>query len=340
MASDLLGVLVRLCAVGTLGIILVGALRAVTRRAVGSEAAYWLWLFVPASLIAVLLPQPPACLCRPDTLLSPLLARGLVAPFELASSIPVQSCALSITISWGIGVATAVLFCAYRQWMLERLLRPLHLRTDGAHCSSAAKQPMLLGVWGGKIVLPINFEIRYSEVERNLILAHEGAHIARKDPLTNLIACGLVCLFWFNPLVYCAWRTFRFDQEVACDAAVLRQTGASRGGYARALANTHLVSRMTIAFGAWRRHPLLERIALLKQPAPTPGRRVLGYAFSVVFMLTGAYVVWTARPHDNQGAHWAQYVNHADALILHVSDEYPLADGPYDGRTSRQATSQ
>src|SRR4051794_4203533 len=102
MASDVLAILVRLCAVGTLGVVLVGALRAVTRRAVGSEAAYWLWLSVPAGLLAVLLPRPPDSLCRADTLLSPLI-RAIVAPFELAPNSYVGNCAPAITLAWGIG---------------------------------------------------------------------------------------------------------------------------------------------------------------------------------------------------------------------------------------------
>ena len=314
MASDVLAVLVRLSVVGTLGITLVGALRTVNRRAVGSEAAYWLWLSVPASLIAVLLPRPPDCLCGPNALLSPLLIRAIVVPLDLAPSIHVHvnDCALTITLTWSIGVAAALLFCVYRQWELETLLRPLHLRPDGTHCSLAAKQPMLVGGWNPKIVLPSDFEARYSETERMLILAHECAHVDRKDALSNCIACALVCLFWFNPLVYWAWRGFRFDQEVACDAAVLRQARVSRRGYARALAKTELTARVAIAFGWRHRHPLLKRIAILSGPAPTRGRRVVGYVLSLVFMLSGAYVVWTARPDalpdGIHGEHRGQYL--------------------------------
>jgi bla regulator protein blaR1 len=295
-----------------LGIILVGAMRAPTRRAVGSEAAYWLWLFVPASLIAVLLPRPPDCLCGPNAILSPLLVRGIVAPLNLIPSIHAKGCALIITLAWGIGAVAAVLFCFYRQWSLETSLRPLHLRSDGAHSSLAAKQPMVVGGWTPKIVLPSDFEARYSKTERILIVAHERAHVGRNDALTNCIACVLVCLFWFNPLFYWAWRGFRFDQEVACDGVVLRQLRVSRRGYARALAKTQLTEPTAIAFGWRHRHPLLKRIAILKCPVPTRSRRVMGYALSIVFMLSGAYVVWTASPEaspdGNHGEYRGQYL--------------------------------
>jgi bla regulator protein blaR1 len=325
MAGDVLAVLVRLCVVGTLGIMLVGALRAATRRAVGSEAAYWLWLFVPASLIAVLLPRPPDCLCGPDALLSPLLIRGLVGPFDIAPYIDIESCALTITLTWSIGAAAAVSFCFYRQWLLERSLHPLQLRPNGTHYSPAAKQPMLVGAWNPRIVLPSNFEARYSTTERMLILAHERAHVERKDALTNWIACALVCLFWFNPLIYWAWRGFQFDQEVACDAAVLRKARVSRRGYARALAKTEVTERVAIAFGWRHRHPLLKRIAILRDPAPTHGRRVLGYVLSLVFMLSGAYVVWTAQTEvpseDIQGRVRGQYLEMSRSSRPHYSHD-------------------
>jgi len=153
---------------------------------------------------------------------------------------------------------------------------------------------MLVGGWHPQIVLPSDFDARFSLTERALILAHERAHLQRNDALTNAIASGLVCLFWFNPLVYWAWSGFRFDQEVACDAAVLRQAKVSRRRYARALARTHLATSNAIAFGWRRRHPLIERIAILRRPAPSRSRRLTGYVLALVLMLSGAYVVWAA----------------------------------------------
>jgi beta-lactamase regulating signal transducer with metallopeptidase domain len=151
-----------------------------------------------------------------------------------------------------------------------------------------------VGGWHPQIVLPSDFDTRYSLTERALILAHERAHLQRNDALTNAIASGLVCLFWFNPLVYWAWSGLRFDQELACDAAVLRQAKVSRRRYARALARTHLATSNAIAFGWRRRHPLSERIAILRRPAPSRARRLTGYVLALVLMLCGAYVVWAA----------------------------------------------
>ena len=294
MATDVLAVLVRLSIILSAGVVLVGPVRGLARRAVGVEAAYWLWLVVPGSLIAVFLPAGPAEVCRPDAFLSPLLIRGIGAPLGLAPSLAVDTCSPGLTWAWCTGATVALVCFAGSQWLLRKSLGPLQVRPDGAHCSSAARHPMLLGAWRPRIVLPSDFETRYSGAERALILAHERAHLRRNDALTNAIACGLVCLFWFNPLAYWAWNRFRFDQEVACDATVLRQAKVSRRRYARALVRTHLTSSGAIAFG-WRgRHPLIERIAILRRPAPSRTRRRIGYALALVLMLWGAYVVWAA----------------------------------------------
>ncbi len=296
MGNDVLAVLVRLLAVGTAGMLLVGSLRAPGRRAVGSEAAYWLWISLPASLAAVFLPRAPACLCTPEALVSPLLMRGIGAPLELAPGIPGSHCAWTVTFLWLAGATGALVYFSCCQRALGKSLGLLQRRPDGSYWGATARQPMLIGAWHPRIVLPRDFETRYSASERAVILAHERTHVERRDAVTNGIALALVCLFWFNPLVYWAWNRFRFDQELACDAAVIRKAKVPRRPYARALVKTQLAAAGAIAFGTRRGHPLIERIALLGRPTPTRTRRFMGYAFALALMFCGTYIVWTARP--------------------------------------------
>ncbi len=303
MANDMLAILVRLSVVGLAGMLLVALLRAPVRRAAGAEAAYWLWLLIPASLVAVLLPSAPSCLCGPESLVSPLLVRGIGAPFDLigapldlAPQVGLSHRGQTVTLIWVVGATAALAYFVYCQWALKRSLGRLERRSDGAYSSATAKQPMLVGAWHPRIVLPGDFETRYSQSERSAILAHERLHVERRDALMNCIALALVCLFWFNPVAYWAWSRFRFDQEVACDAVVLRKVKVPRRRYAHALAKTLLTARTSVSFGWRRRHPLIERIAILRRATPSPTRRFLGYALALVLMLSGTYVVWAAQP--------------------------------------------
>lgn len=71
------------------------------------------------------------------------------------------------------------------------------------------------------IVLPnqgIN-DLAVPEVEH--ILLHELSHIRHGDLLTNYLFCGIQALYWFNPLVWLAFRQMRQDREAYCDWAVL-----------------------------------------------------------------------------------------------------------------------
>jgi bla regulator protein blaR1 len=294
--NDVLALVLRLSVVGTLGIAVVGPLRVLARRTVGAEAAYWLWVLVPAILIAALLPRAPSCLCGPETFVAPLLIRGISRPLDFAPSTAVDRFALTATLVWAIGAAAVLVCFAHGQRSLRKSLGILKPHADGSYRALAVQQPMVIGAWRPRIVLPDDFEVRYSGAERALILAHEHAHLDRRDALTNALAVGCLCLFWFNPLMYWALNRFRFDQESACDAAVLRRLRVPPRRYARALAKTHLMGRIGIAFGWRRRHPLLTRIALLGHPVPRRIRRVAGYLLALALTFCGTYVVWAARP--------------------------------------------
>ncbi len=159
---------------------------------------------------------------------------------------------------------------------------------------------MLVGVWHPKIIVPKDFEARYSREERELILAHERAHASRHDVAVNAIASVALCVFWFNPLMYRALAWLRMDQELACDALVLSQRGDVRRHYAGALLKTQLATE-----SAWRSslacywqsiHPLKERVAMLKRPLPARTRRLGGLAFISAFTGVVTYATWAGEP--------------------------------------------
>jgi beta-lactamase regulating signal transducer with metallopeptidase domain len=296
MANDVLALVVRLSIAGTLAVVFVALLRAPTRRSVGPEAAFWLWLLVPACLIGVLLPRLTPALAMANLPVGQNRIPVIEMPVHFAPANVDTNYAFIATLLWLVGVTGALMYFAYCQQVLKRSLGVLQPGAEGTYWSDSAKQPMVVGVWHSRIVLPSDFENRYSKSECALILAHERMHIERNDALTNCVAVALVCLFWFNPLIHWARNRFRFDQEVACDAAVLRQLKVSRRRYARALAKSELTLTTVIGFGWPRRHPLIQRVAILKRATPGRARRLVGYSSALLLMLSGAYVVWAAQP--------------------------------------------
>jgi len=148
-------------------------------------------------------------------------------------------------------------------------------------------------------VVPTDFESRYTIEERTLVVAHERAHLARRDAAINICAAGWLCLSWFHPLMYWAMGRLRFDQELACDAMVIAGLKSGRRLYADALLKTQLANE-----SAWRMpagchwqstHPLKERVAMLKYPSPGPARRMGGIGFTVALTIAGSYAAWAAQ---------------------------------------------
>ena len=102
--------------------------------------------------------------------------------------------------------------------------------------SRMVEGPLALGLLEPRIVIPSDFSRRYSAGERRLAMEHELTHHRHRDIWWNVAAILVLAFNWFNPLAWLAYRAFRADQELACDAAVAaRATIEERCDYARAL---------------------------------------------------------------------------------------------------------
>ncbi|MBK8969006.1 MAG: M56 family metallopeptidase [Saprospiraceae bacterium] len=143
--------------------------------------------------------------------------------------------------------------------------------------SALVKAPMALGLFKPLILLPIGMANQLSPVEVEAILAHELAHIARRDWLFNLIQAIIEALFYFHPAVWWIAATIRAERENCCDDTAVALTG-NRLLYAKTLVRLQDITRpapapnLTLGIdGApnlLRRRPLLlERIKrILHQP--------------------------------------------------------------------------
>lgn len=220
----------------SIAILLVVLLRKPLRALAGARAAYWLWLSVPVLTAASCIPAPEQIIFQsrftlPREFASALPALGPMATEPTESRILIST-ALSI---WLVGACVMFARVLRKQRTFSRSLGPLTIGPGGLHRSQSAAGPMLLGIWRPIIVVPPDFEVRYSEQERQLVLAHELAHFRRHDALSNAIATGWLCVFWFNPLVYWAIDWLRADQELACDALVIANNAHAKRSYANAL---------------------------------------------------------------------------------------------------------
>ncbi len=106
---------------------------------------------------------------------------------------------------------------------LARVQRQIGLRRKIAICSLRSQvEPGIRGVWRLTITLPEGLSSLLAPREFEAVLLHELAHAKRRDNLTLGFVHVLVCLFWFDPLLWWIERRLVAEQELACDEMVLR----------------------------------------------------------------------------------------------------------------------
>ena len=296
MSAELLQGLLETGLAALAATLLVLALRLPVRRVFGARATYALWLLVPAALLAVLLPSPRVELAVP--MMVPRAAALAAQPTAMAT--PAASVDLSawLAVAWAAGALVLAAGLVRRQRRFRRGLGELHAQPDGSwRAASALAGPAVIGTLRGRVVLPADFDQRYTPVQRDLVLRHERVHVARFDLAANLAATLLRCLHWFNPLLHYAFARFRFDQELAADAVVLAQRPDARRDYAEAMLCTQLLNDPPPLGCHWQpAHPLKERILMLKQPLPGTVRMALGVALVLLLSLCAGLTAWASQP--------------------------------------------
>lgn len=286
----------------TAAVLFVAALRKPCRRGFGAERAFQLWLLPPLALLASQLPHAVVA----TTPLPPLVytitsAMGTATPH--ASAAGGFDGRVGALLLWLAGAAVVLVLAVLAQRRYRQRLRgaaPLmHMpsRRPVLRAASSDIGPALVGAWRSRIVLPADFAERYDAVEQALILAHEDAHARRGDGWWCLLAQLFVALLWCHPLAWWALAALRHDQELACDAAVLRGHGTQRRSYANAMLKTQSAAFALPVGCAWPpRHPLTERIAMLKLHQPGKLRRACGsfVVLSAALALAGSVYATTS----------------------------------------------
>lgn len=280
----------------TLLMLVVLALRRSVAARLGAHVAYMLWL-LPA--LRMMLPRLPAL--RDQTGAVPIhldVARLIAAgagETTAATAAITQPAVDWLPIVLTLWLAGAL---AYLGWHWARHLRFMRIaltraeggdRRDGIKIwrSLAVPGPLATGMFDRHILLPHDFERRYNMVEQQLALAHELAHHRRGDLIANNAALIMLALHWFNPVAHIAYRAFRADQELACDATVLRNAPSARSDYGRALIKSARAGLPVVACALGPAAQLKRRIEMIAHAPDSRRRHLLGGSLAVVAIGVG-----------------------------------------------------
>jgi bla regulator protein BlaR1 len=292
--AEILTLLYTAALVSTLAILGVLLLRGPLRHWFGATPAYLAWFAVPVALLAALAPDPGRALA---TLPLPGVVYDRATDEILLATAATSHLARAICGLWAAGVVLSALILCLRQRRFVRSLGRLVPAQGVAYAAPAGVSPVVVGWLRPLIVLPHDFESRYTEEERTLILAHERMHVRRGDLFANAAWTLMRCLLWFNPLAHVATSRFRFDQELACDASTLRGAGRSPKVYATAMLKTLIADASAPLSSAWQAsHPLKQRLLGLRRPRPTLVRRCAGLASIAALMCAAAWGAGALQP--------------------------------------------
>ena len=145
---------------------------------------------------------------------------------------------------WVVGIVLLSVYTAVSYWRLRRRLGTAVLYRENIFQSENVSTPFVLGIIRPKIYLPFSLDAQALEH----VIAHEQAHIRRKDHWWKPLGFLLLTIHWFNPLMWLAYALLCRDIELACDERVIRDLGhEQRADYTQALVACSSGRRMPAA---------------------------------------------------------------------------------------------
>lgn len=223
------------------------------------------------------------------------------------------------SVLWLAGMAALLVHALVSAGKLKRKLATAILLRDNIYESEFVDSPFVFGVVKPNIYLPMHMD----EGTAAYVIAHERAHLARRDHWWKVLGYLVLALHWFNPLVWVAYILFCRDIELACDEKVVKGLdGAARADYSQALlscaAPKRAVAACPLAFGEGNIKTRVKSALHYKKPA-------FWVAAAAVLAVVIVAVCFLTNPRSERGSLvWAQKLNAADVASIEL---YVPAEG-------------
>lgn len=223
------------------------------------------------------------------------------------------------SVLWLAGMAALLVHALVSAGKLKRKLATAILLRDNIYESEFVDSPFVFGVVKPNIYLPMHMD----EGTAAYVIAHECAHLARRDHWWKVLGYLVLALHWFNPLVWVAYILFCRDIELACDEKVVKGLdGAARADYSQALlscaATKRAVAACPLAFGEGNIKMRVKSALHYRKPA-------FWVAAAAVLAVVIVAVCFLTNPKSERGSLvWAQKLNAADVASIEL---YVPAEG-------------
>ena len=190
------------------------------------------------------------------------------APDPATSANPLQLWIPTFALIWIIGMFALLVYTVISYARVKRKIGTAVLYKDNIYQSENVISPFVLGLIKPKIYLPFNM----NEKDMEHVVAHETAHIRRKDHLWKPLGFLLLTLHWFNPLIWLGYTLLCRDIELACDEKVIKELDHdARADYSQALlacsVNRRMIAACPLAFGEVGVKDRIKSVLNYKKPA-------------------------------------------------------------------------
>ena len=203
-----------------------------------------------------------------NSMVNPMLSSFAPPQDVLTSANPLQIWIPIFSILWIAGIAALLLYTVVSYWRLRRKVSEAVILRDNIFQSENVVSPFVLGIIKPKVYLPYNMDGQ----DLSHVVAHEQAHIRRRDHWWKPFGFLLLTIHWFNPLMWLAYVLLCRDIELACDEKVIKELGyEQRADYTQALVacsvNRRMIAACPLAFGEVGVKERVKSVMNYKKPA-------------------------------------------------------------------------
>lgn len=222
---------------------------------------------VPSDIMQSQNPHITSGISALNSSLNPIINEAF-APTPHESVNPLQVILFIVSVLWVAGIISMLLYALISYILLRRKTDVSFETEKGVFICDSIDSPFILGVFKPGIFVPSFI----GEEDKAFILAHEKAHIKRKDHLWKPLGFIILAVHWFNPVMWAAYILLCRDIEGACDEKVIKEMEAhNKKAYSEALINCSApkkyITACPLAFGETGVKQRIKNVLKYKKPA-------------------------------------------------------------------------
>ena len=251
---------------------------------------------------------------------------------EMTSVNPIQIVAFAASWIWILGMVITGIYGLVSYLRIRRRVAP-SVQKDGVWVCDYIDSPFILGILRPRIYLPSMLPTE----DQGAVVAHERAHMARRDHWWKPLGYLLLTVYWFNPLLWVAYVLLCKDIELACDERVIRNMEPSdRAAYSRALLGCSVkgsaVVACPLAFGEVGVKERVKTVLSYKKPA-------FWIVLAAVIAVVVAGVCFLTDPAREPEVPEENVNVSFDATVLQVQESNVLV-APVEGSAEQSSATQ